>query len=121
MVHGADSVAIVQVVDTIRGGRTLKTDGFPLPYIQGGHIVILEESTKALKPMPLNSGRTAYEALPSGHQYVGFVVATVPTSDPRASILISGTINPKACQFVPTDEMLTAIKTALPNIVLQAD
>lgn len=49
-----DSIVIVDVLQTIRGGRTLDVSGFALPVIQAGHPIIKETSTGELKPLPVS-------------------------------------------------------------------
>lgn len=49
-----DSVVIVDVLQTIRGGKTLDVSGFGLPVIQAGHPIIKETSSGELKPLPVS-------------------------------------------------------------------
>lgn len=117
--HGTDSTAIVHIIDTIRGGRTLDTSGYNAPYIQGGHIIIRHIESGALKPMPVSG--TSYSELPEGCEYAGVLVSTVTTADPRASILVHGTVNPNAGPFTISPEVLTALKAQCSHILFLAD
>ena len=93
MVSGNDNVVIVDVFQSIRGGRTLDVTGFAPEVIKAGHVIIIETATKEYKPMPLNAGATAYAALPTGHTYAGILINTVLKSRPMAGILVRGTVN----------------------------
>ena len=90
-----DTLVIVDNFQSKRGGVTLDVTGFSKPYIRGGHVVIKETSTGDLKPMPLNSGGTAYDTLPVGHTYYGHVVNSVLTSKPFVGITRRGAVNHK--------------------------
>lgn len=62
----------------------------------------------------------AYAALPAGHTYVGFLIASILTEKPFAGIMVRGTINPAAAPF-PMTSILSAVKTALPLIDFRED
>lgn len=93
---GFDSVTIVANLEDIPGGKTLDTTGFAPEVIKAGHLVIVETATGILKPMPVNVGETAYEALPALHTYKGVVVASVLTAKPFVAIMVRGTVNEEA-------------------------
>lgn len=118
---GMDSVVIRQYGAGIKGGRTLDTSNFPLSAVRAGHIVIRDTVNDIYKPMPLNSGNTAYGSLPASHEYVGFVVNSVPASRAMVGIMYAGEINDKAMPYPVTGDMLTAVKTALPMIAFMHD
>lgn len=111
---GLESIVIVNCLGDIPGGRTLDVSGLPdtMKVIKAGHILIKSKEGGAVKPMPLNSGGTAYASLPSNHSYLGVLKATVSVKDPRAAILTIGQVNQAACPYPVTD----AIKNALTNI-----
>ncbi|QDK80838.1 hypothetical protein EXU85_20385 [Spirosoma sp. KCTC 42546] len=117
---GNESIVIKVNLETIEGGRTLDVSGFTPEVIQAGHVLIQETSTGNYKPMPLNGGATAYASLPASHTYAGILVATVRTAKPFAAILVRGTVNPSATPFDMTS-ILSAVKTALPQILFRAD
>jgi len=107
--NGNDSIVIVNALGDIPGGRTLDMTGFA-NGIKGGHIII--EVSGVYKPMPVNSGGTAYGSLPTGGNYVGVCRYSVSAADPRAAIVTVGQVNQAAMPFAPT----SAMKTALPRI-----
>jgi len=114
---GNDSIVIVRHLDSYRGGRTLDVTGYTPDVIKGGHLIIKETATKELKPMPVNTGNTAYASLPEGHTYEGVNMHTILTKRPLASILTNGTVNPVASPFQPP----AAAVTSLVNIQFRAD
>jgi len=59
---GNDNVVIVQVMSTIRGGRSLDVTGFAPEIIQAGHVIIRETATDEYKPMPV-TGSGAIQTL----------------------------------------------------------
>jgi len=107
-----DSIIIKENFESIRGGRTLVTTGFPLSVIPAGHVVIRETATGDHKPMPLDED--AYDTLPADHTYVGVVVSSVPTAKPFVGIMVRGTVNPTAAHYAYTT-ILAAFKTATEN------
>lgn len=62
----------------------------------------------------------AYQALPSGHTYVGILINTIPTSKPFAGIMVRGTVNPVAAPY-DFATIASAFKTAVPLIDQRAD
>ena len=120
-----DTLVIVDNFQSKRGGVTLDVTGFSKPYIRGGHVVIKETSTGDLKPMPLNSGGTAYDTLPSGHTYYGHVVNSVLTSKPFVGITRRGAVNHKVVDasigYYDMATILADLKTHLTLIDYLAD
>lgn len=57
----------------------------------------------------------AYGALPSGHEYVGILKASIPTDEAFAGILTVGTVREEAMPY-PLAPIKTAFKTARPLI-----
>lgn len=115
--RGNDSIVIVRHLDSYRGGRVLDVTGYTPEIIKAGHLIIKETATGELKPMPVNSGNTAYGTLPEGHTYEGVNMHTILTKNPQASILTNGTVNPVASPFTPP----AGAVTALINIQFRAD
>jgi hypothetical protein len=107
---GNDSIVIVKDLGDIPGGRTLDVTGVAAgtTVIKAGHTII--EKDGVMKPMPVNSGGTAYASLPSNHNYVGVLKNSIPVSDPRAAILTFGQVNQAACPYPVTDAMKSALK-----------
>ena len=120
-----DTLVIVDNFQSKRGGVTLDVTGFSKPYIRGGHVVIKETSTGDLKPMPLNSGGTAYDTLPVGHTYYGHVVNSVLTSKPFVGITRRGAVNNKVVDasigYYDMATILADLKTNLTLIDYLAD
>jgi len=50
---GLDSIAIVDNLQSIRGGRTLDVTGFTPAVIRSGHVIIQATATGQYKPMPV--------------------------------------------------------------------
>ena len=120
IITGNDNVVIVDVFQTIRGGRTLDVTGFAPEAINAGHVIIQETATKEYKPMPVNTGATAYGTLPAGHTYAGILIQSILKKRPMAGILVRGTVNPAAAPY-PMSTILSAVKTALPLIDFRED
>jgi hypothetical protein len=117
---GNESIVIKKYFEGIEGGRALDVSGFTPETIQAGHVIIQETATGNYKPMPVNTGNTAYQALPAGHTYAGILVATVLTKRAFAAIMVRGTVNPVAAPY-DIATILTAVKSALPLILFRAD
>lgn len=100
-----DSIVIVKALGDIPGGRTLDMTGFT--SIKGGHIII--EVAGIYKPMPLNSGGTAYGSLPTGGNYVGVNRYSVTAADPRAAIVTVGQVNAAAMPYAVTSDIISAL------------
>ena len=120
IITGNDNIVIVDVFQSVRGGRTLDVTGYPKDVLNAGHVIIQETATKEYKPMPLNAAGDAYAALPDGHTYAGVLIATIQTKRPFAGILVRGTVNPAAAPF-PMTTILSDVKTALPLIDFRED
>lgn len=114
---GNDSIVIIQVLQAVVGGRTLDTTGFTPDTIKAGHVVIVETSSGNHRPMPINSGATAYATLPTGHTIKGVVISSVDKKKPFVGILEGGKVNEVASPFPVT----TVIKEALPLIIFTKD
>lgn len=115
---GMDNIVIVNVVDGIRGGRTLDTTGFDGDVIKAGHLIIKETASGNYKPMPVSGD--AYGTLPAGHTYAGVVVASVVKRLPIVGIMVQGTVNLNAVPF-KMDTILGDVKKALPLIDFRKD
>lgn len=123
---GYDSVVIVDNFKSKRGGATLDTTGYPLPYIRAGHVIIQETATGELKPMPIaqNGGAYEYDSLPGGHTYYGILINTIKTDKPFAGIMFEGTVNPvvgtladaQAQGYFDITGILSAVQTAFRGI-----
>lgn len=109
-----DSIVIIENIVSLRGGRSLDVTGFAPDVINAGHVIIRETATGTYKPMPINSGATAYETLPGGHTYVGVLVATILKKRPFAGVMTWGVVNEVASPF-PVSTIKSAFLTAVNN------
>ena len=111
-----DGIVIVNALGDIPGGRTLDVSDVPAEttVLQAGHIIIAKttDGVTVYKPMPTNSGSTAYGSLPAGYSYVGVLKASIRVKDARAAIVTIGQVNAAASPYPVT----TAIKNALARI-----
>lgn len=107
---GLDSIVVVNALGDIPGGRTLDLSAWAADVVKSGHIVI--EQSGIYKPLPINTGGTAYGSVPSGANVVGVLRYSITKKDPRAAIVTIGQINAAASPYPVT----AAIKTALPRI-----
>lgn len=113
-----DSVIIVDNFQSVRGGRALDVTGYTQPVIYAGHVIIKDTATGNIyKPLPLNTGGTAYAALPEGYVYAHILIASILTAKPSAALLVRGTVNHEAAYFA----IPAAAKTAMPLIDFRAD
>jgi hypothetical protein len=113
-----DTIVIVNVLETIPGGKTLDVTGFAPDVIPAGHLIIEETSTGVLKPMPVSGA--AYGSLPASHTYKGVLISTIKTSKAFAGIMVRGTVNKEASHYT-ISSVLSAVKTALPLIRFTQD
>lgn len=120
VVFGNDTVAITLVLETIRGGVTLNVDDYKEDVIHSGTPILVNAAGDTYKPMPVIGDGTGYDAKPSGYEYVGILIATVPKTKPEAGVLLRGGVNPNAA-FYPTTALVGALKAALPLITFNAD
>jgi hypothetical protein len=120
VITGNDNIVIVDVFQSIRGGRTLDVTGFTPDVIKAGHVIIQETATKEYKPMPVVTDGSAYGALPSGHTYAGILIQSILKKRPMAGILVRGTVNPAAAPY-SMNTILSAVKAALPLIDFRED
>ena len=112
--NSKDSIVIIENQFSIPGGKSLDTTGFTADVINAGHVIIKETATGNYKPMPLNVGETAYEALPASHTYEGVLVATILKKRPFAGVMLEGWVNEAASPFSVTS-IKSAFLTAVGN------
>lgn len=117
--NGMDSVVIRRYTGGIPGGRTLDMTDFQDEVIRAGHIVIKDTETGDFKPMPVEG--KAYKSLPSKHEYVGVVVASQPKDKPFVAIMNAGEVNDVAMTYPLTEDIRSAIKTAIPTLIFTHD
>lgn len=107
---GLDCIVVVQSLSEIPGGRTLDVSEVTEDIIKSGHILVIDDKTKAVSPLKIASGK--YEAVGAGKTVYGVLKATVLKRNPQAAIITAGQINVAASPAPVTDE----IKEALPRI-----
>ena len=112
--NAVDSIVIVDLLETIPGGRSLDCTGITDSALTAGHVII-KKANGDYAPMPIDDDE--YDTLPQGASIVGILVSSVRTDRAMASIMVRGTVNEAACKFAPT----SAIKTALPLIRFTQD
>lgn len=107
---GNDAIVVVRDLGDIPGGRALDVTDVVEDVIRAGHILVMNDTTKEVKPLGVSG--EAYVALPSGHSYLGVLKHTVLTAEASAAILTIGQVNAAACPYPITAD----IKTGLPHI-----
>lgn len=116
-----DPIVIRVYGKSIIGGRMLEVDGYTPEFIRKGQLIIRDETNGVSKPMPLNQAGTAYGSLPNGFVYEGVAKATVRTSEPLVGVMYEGEVNDVASPIPLTAAMLTALKSALPELKFAHD
>lgn len=81
VITGKDNIVIVDILQSVRGGRTLDVTGYSKPIINAGHVIILDSVTGEYKPMPIKSDGSGYDALPTDNTYVGVLINTIETKN----------------------------------------
>lgn len=109
---GNDAIVVVNDLGDIPAGRALDvTDvAADVAVIRAGHILIINDTTKEVKPLGVSAG--AYESKPSGYSYYGVLKHSVLKNDARAAILTIGQVNAAASPYPVTAD----IKAGLPRI-----
>lgn len=107
---GNDSIVIVRDLGDIPGGRSLDVSEVTDDVIRAGHIIIVNDTTKEVKPLGVTG--SAYSAKPSGWAYLGVLKHSVLKTDARAAILTIGQVNAAACPYPVTAD----IKAGLSHI-----
>ena len=104
-----DTIIIDKVFETLRGGRTLDTTGFPDNVIQAGHVIFLSDAGEFV-PQPVdgsipNNGA----ATPVDYEAVGILMGSILASEPAAAIMTRGTVNEVPLKYPITDATKTAL------------
>ena len=116
-----DPIVIRVYGKSVIGGRMLEVTGYTQEFIRKGQLIIRDETNEVSKPMPLNSAGTGYGSLPSGFVYEGVAKATVRASEPLVGVMYEGEVNDVASPYPLSAEMLSALKTALPELKFAHD
>lgn len=111
-----EDVVIVKYIDGIRGGRSLDVADFSPEVIRSGHLIIKKDDEELYKPLQPKADESGYEDKPAGYSFVGVVVGSVHKTRPMVGILTQGTVNPEACPYPMSAELITTLKADLPHI-----
>lgn len=107
---GNDAIVIVNDLGDIPGGRSLDVSDVTAEVIRAGHVLIINDTTKEVKPLGVSGD--AYASKPSGYSFFGVLKHSVLKTDARAAILTMGQVNAAASPYPVTAE----IKAGLPRI-----
>ncbi|MSS16787.1 hypothetical protein [Sodaliphilus pleomorphus] len=114
-----DPIVIRVYGKSVIGGRMLEVAGYTEEFIRKGQLIIRDETNEVSKPMPVTDG--AYGTLPKGYVYEGVAKSTVAASEPLVGVMYEGEVNDVASPYPLTAEMLTALKSALPELKFTHD
>lgn len=114
---GNDPIVIRVYGKSIINGRMLDTTDYTEDYIRKGQLIIRDETNEVSKPMPVSNG--AYGTLPEGYVYEGVAKATVPTDEPFVGVMYEGEVNDVASPYPLDSTLLSALKTALPELAFK--
>jgi hypothetical protein len=117
---GNDAVVIRNYIAGIIGGVVLDTDGFKGGAIRCGHIIICDAKEEHFKPLNVTAAGK-YESLPSSYKYAGVATTSKDLDDVHIGCMYAGEVNDVASPYPVTDEMKTAIKAELPQLVFKHD
>lgn len=110
IVDSLDGIVVIDALSEIPGGRTLDVSGWSGSVVKAGNIIVRDPATDTYKPLGITG--TAYAAIAAKHEYVGVLKFAVSVNDPRAAIVLQGTVNEAASPAPVT----AAIKAALPGL-----
>ena len=116
---GNDPIVIRVFGKSIVNGRKLDVTGFTGEYIRKGMLVLRDTDDTHSIPMPLNEAGTAYAAKPEGYEFEGVAKSTVSVKEPWVGVMYEGEVNDKASPFPLSAELLTALKSALPELAFK--
>lgn len=116
--YGNDPIVIRVYGKSIIGGRMLEVEGYTPEYIRMGQLIIRNETTGVSKPLPITA-QGAYDSLPAGFVYEGVAKATVSKDEPFVGVMYEGEVNDLASPYPLTTELLTALKSALPELAFK--
>ena len=116
--YGNDPIVIRVYGKSIINGRMLEVDGYTPEFIRMGQIIIRDETNGVSKPLPITE-QGAYGTLPQGFVYEGVAKATVSKDEPFVGVMYEGEVNDLASPYPLTPELLTALKSALPELAFK--
>lgn len=114
-----DPIVIRKYIAGLQGGVVLDVEDFTEEYIKAGHIVVYDKTLGVYKPLGVAGGK--YVSLPSNCTYEGVVVASKAVTEPLVGVMYSGEVNDVASPYPLTEELKTALKTAIPTLVFKHD
>lgn len=131
---GKDGIIIRKHLAGIEGGRALDLTDYTAEVIPAGLPIITKTTgdTTTYRPLPPADADSTYTfTLPEGFSYAGIAAATIRTNQ-MCPIMIAGVVGEKAlidsltslfpsALENPNTLALSAIKTALPNIIFIND
>jgi len=93
-----DNIVIVEMLENLRGGRSLDITGYPLHVLKAGHVIIKNSTTNDYKPMPVSvaGGIVKLGAVTAGSGYTNAGTYTNVTltggtgSGAKATIVVAG-------------------------------
>lgn len=118
-INGFDSIIIKKDLGDVDCGVTLDVSSFPDNVVKAGHLLIQNDTTKAVSPLNLNSDGNAYVNLPNGSSYYGINKTSVMKSLPMVGVLRIGIVNAAAAKNAIGAEYPAAAKAALKMIDFQ--
>lgn len=97
---GKDNVAIVLVLDTVRGGRSLNVTGFAPDVIQAGHPIIKDSDSGDFKPLPVKGtgsieglgAHAAGSAYTNDGTYTDVALTGGSGAGAKATIVVTGNV-----------------------------
>lgn len=97
LVTGKDNVVIVDILETLRGGRSLDVTDHPFDYIHSGHVII-KDSSGNYKPMPLvvagaivkTGALTAGSGYTNNGTYTDVALTGGSGSGAKATVVVAG-------------------------------
>lgn len=115
-INGKDEIVIRKRLAFYDGGRSLDVTGVTEEALYAGHIIVQDATTKELKPLAVDGDNFA--APSEGQTIVGVLGSSIFTKKAFATILVAGVIGEGAMPYKMTPEVKTALKSAVPTLVL---
>lgn len=114
-----DPVVIRVFGKSIVNGRKLDVSDYTGEYIRKGQLILRDANDTHSIPMPLNANGTEYAAKPEGYNYEGVAKSTVSVKEPWVGVMYEGEVNDVASPFPLSAELLTTLKSALPELAFK--
>lgn len=114
-----DPIVIRVFGKSIINGRKLDVRDYKGEYIRKGQLILRDTADTHSIPMPINDDGTTYAAKPDGYEYEGVSKSTVSVKEPWVGVMYEGEVNDVASPFPLSAELLTALKSALPELAFK--